>query len=40
MNNKLSINPKQILGHKSQRQTDRYDDIRDKNWIKITHRSV
>lgn len=30
------LDPKQILGHKSQRQTDRYDDIRDKDWIKIT----
>lgn len=36
---KQGLDPKQILGHKSQRQTDRYDDIRDKDWIKITYKS-
>ncbi|HGY3368236.1 MULTISPECIES: site-specific integrase [Citrobacter freundii complex] len=30
------INTKELLGHKSQRQTDRYHDDRGKDWIKVT----
>lgn len=30
------INTKELLGHKSQRQTDRYHDDRGKEWIKVT----
>lgn len=29
------INTKELLGHKSQRQTDRYHDDRGKDWIKV-----
>lgn len=29
------INTKELLGHKSQTQTDRYHDDRGKDWIKI-----
>ncbi|MBJ8832224.1 phage integrase Arm DNA-binding domain-containing protein [Citrobacter freundii] len=30
------INTKELLGHKSQQQTDRYHDDRGKDWIKVT----
>ncbi|EOA0229918.1 site-specific integrase [Escherichia coli] len=30
------IDTRKLLGHKTQQQTDRYDDDRGKNWMKIT----
>ena len=29
------INTKNLLGHKSQQQTDKYHDDRDKDWIRV-----
>lgn len=29
------INTKDLLGHKSQRMTDKYNDDRGKNWVKV-----
>ncbi|ELV57998.1 hypothetical protein EC991775_1522, partial [Escherichia coli 99.1775] len=29
----VSINPQKLLGHKSRKMTDRYNDDRGKDWI-------
>lgn len=34
--NEQGIETRKLLGHKSQRQTDRYNDDRGKTWIKVT----